>query len=87
MRKELSANVEDEDDLQSIFPQVSEIDSLVILDRTVDLVTPMCTQLTYEGLIDEVYGIHNSTYQGKQCRYYETDALFSFRGVGSGPCC
>jgi hypothetical protein len=25
-----------------------------------DLVTPLCSQLTYEGLIDEVYGIQNS---------------------------
>ncbi|SCV71230.1 BQ2448_2818 [Microbotryum intermedium] len=38
----------------------ASIDSMVILDRSVDLVTPMCTQLTYEGLIDEVIGIKNS---------------------------
>ncbi|KAK4050172.1 Vacuolar protein-sorting-associated protein 33 [Microbotryomycetes sp. JL201] len=36
------------------------IDSMIVLDRTVDLVTPLCTQLTYEGLIDEVIGIKNS---------------------------
>lgn len=35
------------------------IDSLVVIDRQVDLVTPFCTQLTYEGLIDEVIGIKN----------------------------
>ena len=35
------------------------IDSMVVIDRQVDLVTPMCTQLTYEGLIDEVIGIKN----------------------------
>lgn len=35
------------------------IDSMVVLDRQVDLVTPLCTQLTYEGLIDEVLGIKN----------------------------
>lgn len=39
----------------------AEVDGLIILDRRVDLVTPMCTQLTYEGLIDEVLGIHNGT--------------------------
>ena len=33
------------------------IDTLVLMDRTVDLVTPLSTQLTYEGLIDEIYGI------------------------------
>ncbi|SCZ99564.1 BZ3500_MvSof-1268-A1-R1_Chr3-1g06103 [Microbotryum saponariae] len=38
----------------------ASIDSMVILDRSVDLITPMCTQLTYEGLIDEVIGIKNS---------------------------
>eukprot|EP00245_Coleochaete_scutata_P001569 TRINITY_DN11946_c0_g1_i1.p1 TRINITY_DN11946_c0_g1~~TRINITY_DN11946_c0_g1_i1.p1 ORF type:complete len:607 (+),score=112.22 TRINITY_DN11946_c0_g1_i1:84-1904(+) len=36
-----------------------EIDMLILLDRQVDMVTPMCTQLTYEGLIDEFMNIHN----------------------------
>lgn len=36
-----------------------EIDTLVLLDRTVDLATPMCTPLTYEGLLDEILGITN----------------------------
>jgi hypothetical protein len=31
-----------------------EVDTLILLDREVDMVTPMCSQLTYEGLIDEV---------------------------------
>ncbi|KAM4050273.1 uncharacterized protein ACNLHF_015065 isoform 2-T2 [Anomaloglossus baeobatrachus] len=35
-------------------------DTLLLLDRNVDLLTPLATQLTYEGLIDEVYGIQNS---------------------------
>ncbi len=36
------------------------IESLVVIDREVDLATPLLTQLTYEGLIDELYGIkHN----------------------------
>lgn len=34
-------------------------DSLLLLDRNVDLLTPLATQLTYEGLIDETYGITN----------------------------
>ena len=33
--------------------------ALVLLDRAVDWVTPMCTPLTYEGLVDEVLGIVN----------------------------
>jgi len=32
---------------------------MIVLDRSVDWVTPMCTQLTYEGLIDEIMGIKN----------------------------
>lgn len=33
------------------------IDTIILLDRSVDLVTPMCMQLTYEGLLDEVLGL------------------------------
>ena len=39
----------------------SQIDSLVILDRAVDLISPLPTQLTYEGLVDEMFGITCST--------------------------
>lgn len=35
-------------------------DKLLLLDRNVDLLTPLATQLTYEGLIDEIYGIQNT---------------------------
>jgi len=43
-------------------PQVrSQIDTLVILDRAVDLVSPLPIQLTYEGLVDEMFGIHCSS--------------------------
>ncbi|TMW67052.1 hypothetical protein Poli38472_012168 [Pythium oligandrum] len=34
-----------------------EIDTLVLIDRNVDLITPMCTPVTYEGLLDEILGI------------------------------
>lgn len=30
---------------------------VVIIDREVDLLTPMLTQLTYEGILDELFGI------------------------------
>jgi len=36
-----------------------KFDSLIILDRRVDMITPLLTQLTYEGLIDELVGIKN----------------------------
>jgi vacuolar protein sorting-associated protein 33A len=49
MRKELSSTEE---------PQiVPKIDNLFIIDRTIDVLTPMMTQLTYEGLVDEQFGI------------------------------
>lgn len=37
------------------------IDQLLLLDRAIDFTSIMCTQLNYEGLIDELYGIKNST--------------------------
>lgn len=36
-----------------------KLDSLIILDRRVDMITPLLTQLTYEGLIDELIGMKN----------------------------
>lgn len=44
-------------------PQITpQIDNLLLLDRTVDPLTPLLSQLTYEGLIDEIFGINNSEY-------------------------
>ncbi|QRV94848.1 vacuolar protein sorting-associated protein 33A [Ceratobasidium sp. AG-Ba] len=37
-----------------------QFDSLVIIDRAADLITPWLTQLTYEGLLDEYFGIKHS---------------------------
>lgn len=37
----------------------SAVDELILIDREADCITPMCTQLTYEGLLDEVLGIKN----------------------------
>ena len=36
----------------------SDVTAIILLDRKVDLVTPMVTPLTYEGLLDDVFGIH-----------------------------
>lgn len=38
----------------------NSMESVIIIDREVDMVTPLLTQLTYEGLIDEVFGIQNN---------------------------
>ena len=37
-----------------------QIDNLLILDRSADLITPLLSQLTYEGLLDEIFTIQNS---------------------------
>ncbi|TKA76321.1 hypothetical protein B0A55_04205 [Friedmanniomyces simplex] len=38
------------------------IENLIIIDREVDFPTVLATQLTYEGLLDEVFGVsHNQT--------------------------
>ncbi|XP_067136372.1 vacuolar protein sorting-associated protein 33A [Centruroides vittatus] len=43
-------------------PQItSQIHNLLLLDRSVDLLSPLATQLTYEGLLDEIFGIQNNT--------------------------
>ncbi|XP_077995309.1 vacuolar protein sorting-associated protein 33A-like [Glandiceps talaboti] len=51
MRREMAGHE------QQIPPQ---IDTLLLLDRNVDLLTPLASQLTYEGLIDETFGISNT---------------------------
>ena len=38
----------------------SVVENLIIIDREVDFPTVLSTQLTYEGLIDENFGINNS---------------------------
>ncbi|KAL9093748.1 MAG: hypothetical protein Q9159_000049 [Coniocarpon cinnabarinum] len=38
----------------------SDIDTLLVIDRSTDFSSPLLTQLTYEGLIDELFGITRS---------------------------
>lgn len=38
----------------------ANIESLIIIDREIDFATPLLTQLTYEGLIDEKFGIQHN---------------------------
>ena len=45
---------------EQITPQ---IDNLILIDRTVDLLTPFLSQLTYEGFIDELFNIKNSEFE------------------------
>lgn len=47
-------------DDQQISSEKGSIDQLLILERSVDLMSVLATQLTYEGLIDEIFGINNA---------------------------
>lgn len=56
-RKELDA---DEANTPYTTMPSTSIDSLIVIDRDVDFATPLLTQLTYEGLVEEFVGIkHN----------------------------
>lgn len=60
--------------------QMSEIDNLIIIDRQIDLITPLSTQLTYEGLIDEMFGIRFNTVKLPANRFIAADATESGEG-------
>ncbi|TFK41895.1 Sec1-like protein [Crucibulum laeve] len=45
---------------EALLAGTAKFDSLIVLDRRVDMITPLLTQLTYEGLMDELIGIKNS---------------------------
>lgn len=60
MRQELLAGEDaGETDKVGLSPSTTT-ESVIIIDREVDFVTPLLTQLTYEGLIDEVFGVQNN---------------------------
>ncbi|EFX02614.1 vacuolar sorting protein [Grosmannia clavigera kw1407] len=60
MRQELLAGEDASEASKLGLTPSSTSESVIIIDREVDLVTPLLTQLTYEGLIDELFGIQNS---------------------------
>ncbi|KKK20273.1 vacuolar sorting protein [Aspergillus rambellii] len=77
MRKELDAEESSGlADLASrgLLPS-AHIESLIVIDREVDFGTPLLTQLTYEGLIDELVGI----------KHNQADVDTSIIGAGSAP--
>ncbi|CAB0035911.1 unnamed protein product [Trichogramma brassicae] len=49
------------------------IEHLLLLDRSLDLLSPLVTQLTYEGLIDEIFGINNTTVKLPAERFLNSD--------------
>ncbi|KAI9879951.1 MAG: hypothetical protein M1830_006259 [Pleopsidium flavum] len=62
MRKEVAAGEESSLNRSSIPGLMSSatIENLIIIDRGVDFIPVLLTQLTYEGLIDELVGIQNN---------------------------
>ena len=57
MRTEAAA----ENNVTTFGPMPSaQIETLIVIDREIDFATPLLTQLTYEGLIDEMFGIENN---------------------------
>ena len=76
-------------------PPAPAIDVLLIIDRDVDPVTPLCTQLTYEGFVDEAVGIVNGAVEvtgddgsSTRVRLNSNDALFrELRDLNFGRAC
>lgn len=60
MRQELIAGEDTTESSRLGLTPSTTIESLIVIDREVDFATPLLTQLTYEGLIDEVVGISNN---------------------------
>ena len=60
--KEVSEKIQQQD------PRVQE---LILFDRKTDFVTPLCSQLTYEGILDDVFGI--------KCGFVELDSEITDR--------
>ncbi|WEW58851.1 Vacuolar protein-sorting-associated protein 33 [Emydomyces testavorans] len=62
MRKELDAEESSGlvDGLGRGLMVSSTVENLIIIDRDVDPATVLMTQLTYEGLVDEIFGISNN---------------------------
>ncbi|RYP54731.1 hypothetical protein DL768_000555 [Monosporascus sp. mg162] len=60
MRQEILAGEDTSETTKAGLTPSNTSESVIIIDREVDFVTPLLTQLTYEGLIDEVFGIQNN---------------------------
>lgn len=73
MRTEVAAN----DSIASKFGMMpsASIESLIIIDREIDFATVLLTQLTYEGLVDEMFGI----------KHNKADIESSIVGAAPGP--
>ncbi|CAO1441626.1 unnamed protein product [Diamesa serratosioi] len=62
----------------NIANEKGSIDQLIIIDRSIDIMSALATQLTYEGLIDEHYGINNTTVNFPAEKFSSSDDGMSF---------
>lgn len=69
LEREEEENLQTNRNLQSTPP----IEHLLLIDRNIDLLSPLVTQLTYEGLIDEIFGIQNTTVQLPASKFHDSD--------------
>ncbi|KAK7968997.1 vacuolar sorting [Apiospora saccharicola] len=60
MRQEILAGDDTSESSRTGLTPSNTMESVIIIDREVDMVTPLLKQLTYEGLIDEVFKIQNN---------------------------
>jgi len=60
MRQEMIAGEDTTETTKLGLTPSTTVESLIVIDREVDYATPLLTQLTYEGLIDEVVGIQHN---------------------------
>ncbi|XP_050088887.1 vacuolar protein sorting-associated protein 33A [Anopheles aquasalis] len=70
-----------EEDSEALNNDKGVIDQMIILDRSVDLMSVLATQLTYEGLIDEIYGINNTTVNLPAEKFNTTEGLSTDRNT------
>ncbi|KAG9248887.1 putative lysine-specific histone demethylase 1A [Calycina marina] len=60
MRQELIAGEDTNGNSRGGLTHSATTENLIIIDREIDYATPLLTQLTYEGLVDEIVGIKNN---------------------------
>ena len=72
-------------DRENLLDVSDTFDSLIVIDRRVDMITPLLTQLTYEGLIDEVVHITNCKSLSVTLNLCFTYPFSPCRGSGIAP--
>ncbi|OAD71468.1 hypothetical protein PHYBLDRAFT_34391 [Phycomyces blakesleeanus NRRL 1555(-)] len=63
----------------------NHIDQFIIIDRNADIITPLCTELTYEGLIDETMGINHTFVELDAALVNPAQPTTTKAGTSAGP--